>query len=92
VTTACLPERTGNGKQVGLTFTLEMSCMASKTSSAFCHDLARAHCCMSEVKAAARGWKVEFAIALRTSPVPGEAWLMASLKLSMSTAGDIDRP
>ena len=61
--------------------------MASKTSSAFCQALVRAHCWMSDVNAAARGWNVLSRIARRTSPVPGVAALTASLRLSMSVAG-----
>jgi hypothetical protein len=63
------------------------SCIASNTSSAFCQALVRAHCWMSDVNAAARGWNVLSRIARRTSPVPGAAALTASRRLSMSVAG-----
>ncbi len=60
------------------TFSPGVSCSAWNTSTAFCQARTLAHCCINDVKAAARGWKVDSRITLCTSPVPGAALLTAS--------------
>lgn len=60
------------------TFRPGVSCNAWNTSTAFCHARARAHCCIKDVNAAARGWNVDSFITRCTSPVPAVALLTAS--------------
>ena len=64
-----------------------VSCSAWNTSTAFCQARTLAHCCIKDVKAAARGWKADSRITLCTSPVPAAALLTASFSWSMSCAG-----